>query len=164
MSTKQRHKASIPQEDVLKKSVQGKTWRKTFKRLLDKMPENIRRWNAALLAMQLGYGGMKIAGEISGLSQPTLHKARQELENGQVDWDCQRQRRPGGGRKRIEQMYLDILDDIKKLVEDETAGNPSSDDRWVNRTSRKLATAMGKLGHDISHVTVIRLLKKLDRA
>jgi hypothetical protein len=162
MSTKQRHKASIPQEDVLKKSVQSKTRRKTFKRLLDKMPENIRRWNAALLAMQLGYGGMKIAGEISGLSQPTLHKARQELENGQVDWDCQRQRRPGGGRKRIEQMYLDILDDIKKLVEDETAGNPSSDDRWVNRTSRKLATATGKLGHDVSHVTVIRLLKKLD--
>jgi hypothetical protein len=147
---------------VLKKSVQSKTWRKTFKRLLDKMPENIRRWNVALLAMQLGYGGMKTAEKISGLSQPTLHKARQELELGQVDWDCQRQRRPGGGRKRIEQMYLDILDDIKKLVEDETAGNPSSDDRWVNRTSRKLATAMGKLGHDISHVTVIRLLKKLD--
>jgi hypothetical protein len=162
MSTKQRHKASIPQRDVLKKSVQSKIWRKTFKQLLDKMPENIRRWNAALLAMQLGYGGMKIAGEISGLSQPTLHKARQELENGRVDWDCQQQRRPGGGRKRIEQIYPDILDDIKKLVENETAGNPSSDDRWVNRTSRKLATAMGKLGHDISHVTVIRLLKKLD--
>src|SRR4030043_626321 len=163
MSTKQRHKASLPQGDVLKKSVHSRTWRRTFRRLLDKMPENIRRWNAALLAMQLGYGGMKVAGEISGLSQPTLHKARQELENGQVDWDCQRQRRPGGGRKRIEQMYLDILDDIKKLVEDETAGNPYSDDRWVNRTSRKLATARGKLGHDISHVTVIRLLKKLDR-
>ncbi len=56
----------------------------------------------------------------------------------------------------------DILGSIKKLVEDETAGNPSSDDRWVNRTSRKLAAAMGKLGHDISHVTMIRLLKKLD--
>jgi len=70
---------------MLKKSVQSKTWRKTFRRLLDKMPENIRRWNAALLAMQLGYDGMKIAGEISCLSQPTLHKARQELENGQVD-------------------------------------------------------------------------------
>jgi len=162
MKTTQRHKAFIPQGNLLKKSVQSKTWQKTFRRLLEKMPENIRRWNAALLAMQLDYGGMKIAGEISGLSQPTLHKARQELENGQVDWDCQRQRRPGGGRKRIEQMQPDMLDDLKKLVEDETAGNPSSDDRWVNRTSRKLATAMEKLGHDISHVTVIRLLKKLD--
>jgi hypothetical protein len=97
MSTAIKPKASIPQGDVLKKSVQSKAWRKTFRRLLDKMPENIRRWNAALLAMQLGYGGMKIAGAISGLSQPTLHKARQELENGQVDWDCQRQRRLGGG-------------------------------------------------------------------
>ena len=162
MSTAIKHKASIPQGDALKKSVQSKTWRKTFRLLLDKMPENIRRWNAVLLAMQLGYGGMKIAGAISGLSQPTLRKARQELENGQVDWDCQRQRRAGGGRKRIEQTHPNILDDLKKLVEDETAGDPSSDDRWVNRTSRKLAMAMEKVGYDLSHVTVIRLLKKLD--
>ena len=162
MSTTKKHKASIPQGDLLEKSVQSKIWRKRFRQLLDKMPANIRRWNAALLAMQLGYGGMKIAGEISGFSQPTLHKARQELESGQVDWNCQRQRRPGGGRKRIEQTHPDILKDLKKLVKDETAGNPSSDDRWVNRTSRKLATAMEKLGHDVSHVTVIRLLKKLD--
>ena len=162
MKTTLRHKAAIPQGKLLKKSIQSKSWRKTFRRLLNKMPENIRRWNAALLAMQLGYGGMKIAGEISGFSQPTLHKARQELENGQVNWDCQRQRRPGGGRKRIEQTCPDILSDLKKLVEDETAGNPSSDDRWVNRTSRKLAMAMEEFGYDLSHVTVIRLLKKLD--
>jgi hypothetical protein len=162
MNTTKRYKAGIPQGDLLKKSVQSKTWRKTFGRLLEKMPENIRRWNAALLAMQLGYGGMKLAGEISGLSQPTLHKARQELEKGQVDWDCPRQRRPGGGRKRIEQTHPDIFNDLKKLVEDETAGDPSSDDRWVNRTSRKLATAMEKFGHEVSHVTVVRLLKKLD--
>ena len=162
MTTTKRHKASIPQGYLLKKSVQSKAWRKTFRRLLDKMPENIRRWNAALLAMQLGYGGMKIAGEISDLSQPTLHKARQELENGQVDWDCQRQRRSGGGRKRIEQTQPDILNNLKKLIDDEIAGDPSSDDRWVNRTSRKLATAMETCGHDVSHVTVIRLLKKLD--
>jgi len=162
MSTIKKYKAAIPQGDLLKKAVQSKTWRKTFRRLLEKMPENIRRWNAALLAMQLGYGGMKMAGEISGLSQPTLHKARQELEKGQVDWDGQRQRRPGGGRKRIEQTHPGILNDLKKLVEDETAGDPSSDDRWVNRTSRKLAAAMEKYDHHVSHVTVIRLLKKLD--
>jgi hypothetical protein len=130
--------------------------------MLDKMPENLRRWNAALLATQLGYGGMKIAGEISGLSQPTIRKARRELEGGQVDWDCERTRRSGGGRKRIEQDRPEILDNLKKLVEDETAGDPSSADRWVNRSSRKLAAAMKKLGHDVSHVSVIRLLKKLD--
>lgn len=126
------------------------------------MPENLRRWNTALLAMRHGYGGMKIAGEISGLSQPTIRKARRELEEGRVDWDCQRTRRPGGGRKRIEQERPKILDDLKTLVEDETAGDPSSADRWVNRSSRKLAKAMKRLGHDVSHVSVIRLLKKLD--
>jgi hypothetical protein len=162
MSNAKNRKASVPRGDKLKRSVQSKTWRRTFRKVLDKMPENLRRWNAALLATQLGYGGMKIAGEISGLSQPTIRKARQELEEGQVDWDCDRTRRPGGGRKRIEQDRPEVLDNLKKLVADETAGDPSSADRWVNRSSRKLAAAMKKLGHDVSHVSVIRLLKKLD--
>jgi len=64
----------------------------------------------------------------------------------------------------MEQTHPEILDDLKKLVEDETAGDPSSEDRWVDRTSRKLALEMKKLGYDISHATVIRLLKKLDGA
>jgi len=162
MSHARKHKTTIPQGDDLKRSVRSKAWRRTFRKMLDNMPENLRRWNAALLAMQLGYGGMKIAGDISGLSQPTIRKARQELEDGQVDWDCERARRPGGGRKRIEQDRPEVLDHLKKLVQDETAGDPSSADRWVNRSSRKLAAAMKKLGHDVSHVSVIRLLKKLD--
>jgi len=162
MSYARKHKTFVPQGDELKRSVQSKVWRRTFRKLLAKMPENLRRWHAATLAMQLGYGGMKIAGEISGLSQPTICKARRELEEGQVDWDCERTRRPGGGRKRIEQERPEVLDDLKQLVENETAGDPSSADRWVNRSSRKLAGAMKKLGHDVSHVTVIRLLKKLD--
>ena len=162
MSHARKHKTSIPHGDELKHSVRSKAWRRTFRKLLDKMPENLRRWNAALLAMQLGYGGMKIAGDISGLSPPTIRKARRELEEGQVDWDCERARRPGGGRKRIEQERPEVLGHLKKLVEDETAGDPSSADRWVNRSSRKLAAAMKKLGHDVSHVSVIRLLKKLD--
>ena len=133
-----------------------------FRNMLDRMPENVRRWNAATLAMQFGYGGLRMAGEISGLSQPTIRKARRELEDGLVDWDSECIRRPGGGRKRIEQSHPEVLVAFKKLVEDETAGDPSSADRWVNRSSRKLATAMKKLGYHISHVSVIRLLKKLD--
>lgn len=162
MNTARKHKAPIPHGDKLKRSVQSTTWRRTFRKMLDKMPENVRRWNAALLAMHLGYGGMKIAGAISGLSQPTMRKARRELEAGQIDWNSPRVRHPGGGRKRIEQERPEVLDDLQKLVKDETAGDPSSADRWVGRSSRKLATAMKKLGHNVSHVSVIRLLKKWD--
>ncbi len=162
MSHARKQRSLVPHGNELKRSVQSKVWRRTFRNMLDRMPENFRRWNAATLAMQLGYGGMKMAGEISGLSLPTIRKARRELEDGLVDWDSQCIRRPGGGRKRIEQSHPEILVALKKLVEDETAGDPSSADRWVNRSSRKLATAMKKLGYHISHVSVIRLLKKLD--
>lgn len=162
MNHTRKYKAAIPQGRKLKQLVQNKVWRRTFRKLLGKMPENARRWNVALLAMQLGYGGMKVAGEISGLSQVTVRKGRRELESGEVDWDDDRVRRPGGGRKRLEQERPQVLCDLKKLVQDETAGDPTSDDRWVNRSSRKLAAAMAKLGHDLSHVSVIRLLKKLD--
>jgi len=130
--------------------------------MLRGMPEHFRRWHAATLVMQLGHGGMKMAGEISGLSQPTIRRARQELEDGLVDWNGQRVRRTGGGRKPIEQSHPEVLDALKKLVEDETAGDPSSTDRCVNRSSRQLGAAMKKLGHRVSHVSVIRLLKKLD--
>ena len=100
MSNTRKYKTAIPRGQQLKQLVQSKVWRRTFRKLLGKMPENARRWNAALLAMQLGYGGMKVAGEISGLSQVTVRKARRELENGEVDWDDDRVRRVGGGRKR----------------------------------------------------------------
>jgi hypothetical protein len=83
------------------------------------------------------------------------------LEGGQVDWEGNRARRAGGGRKWIEQEHPEILDDLQKLVADETAGDPSSADRWVNRSSRKLAAALKKRGHDVSHMSVVRLLKKL---
>ena len=161
MSNARKHQTSVPHGEELKRSVHSKTWRRTFRKLLNTMPENVRRWNVALLALQLGYGGMRMAGEVSGLSQPTILKARRELEGGQVDWDGNRARRPGGGRKWIEQEHPEILDDLQKLVADETAGDPSSADRWVNRSSRKLAAALKKRGHDVSHMSVVRLLKKL---
>ena len=162
MSNTSKYKAPIPQGERLKQLVRNKVWRRNFRKRLGKMPENARRWNAALLAMQLGYGGMKVAGEICGLSQATVRKARRELEDGEVDWDNDRVRRPGGGRKPLEQERPQVLDDLQKLVKDEIADDPTSDDRWVSRSSRKLAAAMKKHGHDLSHVSVIRLLKKLD--
>ena len=68
MSNARKHRTIVPQGDELKRSVQSKQWRRTFGNMLRGMPEHFRRWHAATLVMQLGHGGMKMAGEISGLS------------------------------------------------------------------------------------------------
>ena len=156
------HKVVLPAGEELKKTVQSILWQQAFQAMLRKMPEHFRRWNAALLAIQLGYGGMKITCEISGLSFPAVKRGRVELESGLADWGQQKIRRPGGGRKLLEEKQPELLDDLKKMVDGEIAGNPSSDDRWVDRSSHKLAVALRKKGYDICQKTVLRLLKKLD--
>jgi hypothetical protein len=46
-------------------------------------------------------------------------------------------------------------------VEDETAGDPMSDKKWVRSSLRQLSKALSRLGFDIGYVTVGRLLKDL---
>jgi len=47
-------------------------------------------------------------------------------------------------------------------VEDETAGDPMSDKKWVRSTVRQLSQALSMGGYQIGRTTVRRLLKKLD--
>ena len=46
-------------------------------------------------------------------------------------------------------------------MEGETAGDPTSDQKWVRSSLRHLSESLGKPGYDIGHVTVGRLLKDL---
>ncbi|MGH8559586.1 MAG: ISAzo13-like element transposase-related protein, partial [Methylococcales bacterium] len=50
---------------------------------------------------------------------------------------------------------------LTALVEPTTRGNPESPLRWTCRSTRQLATALGRQGHRISHQTVASLLDDL---
>lgn len=50
---------------------------------------------------------------------------------------------------------------LKAVIDDEVAGNPMSDQKWVRRSLVYLAQALCKLGYQIGPTTVRRLLKKL---
>jgi len=51
--------------------------------------------------------------------------------------------------------------DLEALVEGETAGDPTGDRRWVRSSLRHLSESLGKLGHQVGHTTVGRLLKEM---
>lgn len=50
---------------------------------------------------------------------------------------------------------------MEELVEDETAGEPTSDKKWVRSSLRQLSTALDEVGFYVGYVTVGRLLKAL---
>ncbi len=72
-----------------------------------------------------------------------------------------RVRRPGGGPRRLIERDPALLDDLKRLVEPATRGDPERPLLWVSKSLDKLAAALGKMGHSISPNSVRQLLTGL---
>jgi hypothetical protein len=49
---------------------------------------------------------------------------------------------------------------LAKLVEDETGGDPTSDQKWVRGSLRQLTRPLSQAGFPVGYVTVRRLLKE----
>ena len=57
----------------------------------------------------------------------------------------------------------EIVDDLKKAVEEFTAGDPMQQEcKWVRFSLRKLSLEMAKLGYGISLMTLSSLLREND--
>ena len=70
-------------------------------------------------------------------------------------------RRPGGGRKRAVQTDQTLQDDLERLIDPMTCGDPESPLRWTCKSVRKLAEELRRLGHAVSHRVVADLLHDL---
>ena len=70
--------------------------------LLSRLDEPQRRWYAALEANRLGQGGERLVSQITGLAEQTIRRGRQELAGSLAGVPVKRQRRPGGGRPKVE--------------------------------------------------------------
>ena len=68
-------------------------------------------------------------------------------------------RRPGGGQKRLARQDRTLLIDLENLVNPSTRGDPQSPLRWTCKSTRNLAEALVRQGHQVSHQTVPRLLQ-----
>lgn len=96
----------------------------------------------------------------TGISEATIRKGLRELDAGER-LEPGRVRRPGGGRKRLVDKDPTLLEDLERLVDGDSRGDPERPLRWTAKSVRKLAVALRELGHRVSFRTVARLLREL---
>ena len=96
----------------------------------------------------------------TGVSRRAIAVGLAELHAPQT-MSTRRIRRPGGGRKRTVQTDHTLQDDLERLIDPVTRGDPEAPLRWTCKSVRKLAVELRQLGHMTSHRLVAELLHEL---
>ena len=120
----------------------------------------LRRW-AAAEARVLGWGGASAVAKATGISRTTIRSGLAELHSPRPEPPPDRLRRTGAGRPRLTDGNPMLLDDLHKLLEPATRGDPEAPLIWTSKSTRHLADALVVLGHRISHDSVGRLLEDI---
>ncbi len=134
--------------------------RQRFTTLAPFFTEQSRRVWAAAEATVIGRCGPSIVAEATGLSRTTILKG-QQLADRPSPPTSERQRRPGGGRKPLAEVDATLLQDLDRLIDPATRGDPESPLRWTCKSTYHLAAALQQQGHVVSQPTVYRLLGAL---
>jgi hypothetical protein len=125
--------------------------------------ERFRRLFAAMLAQSYGLGGVTRVSQATGMARSTIGRGLAELEQlapGAALGD--HIRRSGAGRKPATVPDPTLAEDLCRLVDPVTRGDPESPLLWVSKSTRHLAEALRGLGHAVSHETVRQLLRSMD--
>ena len=124
-----------------------------------KRDERGRRLFAASEVRAAGWGGLAAVSSITGLARSTIERGLKDVDApplaaGQV-------RREGGGPRPLTERDATLLDDLKRLVEPATLGDPVRPLLWVSKSLDKLAAALAAMGHSISPNSVRKLLTEI---
>jgi hypothetical protein len=133
--------------------------KRKFQQLSFCLNEKSKRLWAATEANSIGRGGIQIVHAATGIDYKTIRKGILELTTHSDD---DRIRKSGGGRKKIKDTNRDILQDLERLIDPITRGDPESALLWTSKSTYKLAEELNAQGHSISQKTVYSLLVDLD--
>jgi len=129
------------------------------------MDERVTRLWAAAEAESLGYGGIAVVVEATGISKSRVRAGIRDLDEQAASpatpARAQRVRRPGGGRPLLVETDPTLLTDLDSLVDPVTRGDPESPLRWTCKSKDKLAAELVAMGHKVSATKVGRLLTDL---
>ena len=140
----------------------GEALVRKFEVLARVLDERTRRLVAAAEAKAIGFGGVTMVAQASGLSRGTVIRGIAELKTAPKAAHGQRIRRKGAGRKRAVDQDATLKRDLEALVEPVTRGDPESPLRWTCKSVRQLAAELKRTGHQTSHRMVAELLHQMD--
>ena len=134
--------------------------RERFTAVARDLNERSRRLLAAAEARTAGHGGIAAASRATGIARSTIGRGLKDLAapdglSGEV-------RRPGGGCPTLVEKDPTLLDDLLRLVEPATMGDPMRPLMWVSKSHAKLAAALREMGHKIADSSIPKLLGLLE--
>jgi hypothetical protein len=121
------------------------------------LDERGRRLWAASEARAAGRGGIAAVVRATGISESTVLRGLKDLDSGELPRPGRVRRHPG--RTPILEREPGLAEDLERLVDPVTRGDPESPLRWTSKSGAKLAEALRELGHDVVDRTVLRLLR-----
>src|SRR5439155_20422743 len=113
----------------------------------------------ATVVKMFGYGGVSVVSETAGLSRTSLYNGAAEVEERPPEGV--RILKAGGRRKAKTESDETLLQDLDRLLDPATRGDPMSPLRWTCKSTPKLAAELKVLGHEVSQATVWRMLEQL---
>ena len=121
------------------------------------LDERGRRLFAAAEAQTAGHGGIAAVARATGIARSTIGRGLKDLEasgfaEGMV-------RRAGGGRRSL--THATLLDDLRRIIEPSTLGDPMRPVLWVSKSHAKLAAALCAMGHQVAESSIPKLLEQL---
>jgi hypothetical protein len=107
---------------------------------------------AAAEARTAGHGGITAASHATGVARSTIGRGLKDLgDPGGLSGIV---RRPGSGRHALTVKDATLLDDLRRLLEPATMGDPMRPLLWVSKSHAKLADALRAMGHKIGKSSI----------
>ncbi|WP_315722350.1 MULTISPECIES: ISAzo13 family transposase [unclassified Bradyrhizobium] len=119
---------------------------------------------AAAEAEAIGCGGVALVSGATGISHKAISTG--VLKVRATKCSAAGSLVPTGGSSRSGRKLTEVSDPqieqvLQKMLSEEVAGDPMSQQRWVRSSTRNLSRRLGEQGHKACHHTVARLLRKM---
>ncbi len=133
-----------------------------YQMLLPHLDEKSARLFLASEVKSMGRGAKVKVAKLAGISRVRINKGMEELESGaklQSSEKRKRIRKFGGGRKTKTESQPEIAEELEKIVNPHTLGDPMNPLLWTSKSLRKIQKELKGQNFNIGHVTIGEMLK-----